>query len=58
MMWAGWIRRRASLSAIRRTSWNELMRGMSPFIRHRMVLIGAMAAPEGAAYGECPDAVD
>jgi hypothetical protein len=39
-------------------SWNELMRGMSPFIRHRMVLIGAMAAPEGAAYGECTDAVD
>ena len=36
----------------------ELIRWMPPFIGHRMMLNGAMAAPEGGAYGKCTHAVD
>jgi hypothetical protein len=37
---------------------SELMRWMPPFPGHHKMLDGAMAAPEGGAYGERTHAVD
>lgn len=37
---------------------NELMRWMTPFVGHRMMLSGAMVAREGGAYVKCTHAID